>query len=285
MIEDLLREKLGSYRPQNAIEQEHALQEVMQHYVLAGLARAGLFKEALFHGGTCLRILFGMRRFSEDLDFMLKAPDPGFGWRPYLEAVGELCRQEGIHFELLDRSELEGSVRKAFLKTDSIGKVVLLDLPYSRDARRKIRIKLEIDTNPPEGSAFQTAFIGFPVTAAITVQSLESAFGTKSHALLCRRYIKGRDWHDLLWFISRQVAPDLLLLQNAIDQQGSWAGQHQVVTPEWYIESLRARIDAVDWAAARDDVIRFVPARDQEGVALWGQDLFRYHLDRLAQYL
>ena len=257
----------------------------MQHYVLAGLARAGLFTRAMFHGGTCLRILFSMHRFSEDLDFMLKAPDPGFSWEPYLDAVAALCEQEGIHFELRDRSELDGTVKKAFLKTDSIGKVVLLHLPFKRDRRREIRIKLEIDTRPPAGSSVQTAFITFPVTAAITAQSLESGFGTKSHALLCRRYVKGRDWYDLLWYVERRVVPDLALLQSALDQQGPWAGKGQVATLSWYLEALRARIDALDWAAAREDVVRFVPAREQQGVALWSRELFHSLVDRLAAYL
>ena len=285
MVEDLLQEKLRTYQPADAVEQEHVLAELMQHYVLAGLSRAGLFREAFFHGGTCLRILHGMRRFSEDLDFMLKRPQPDFAWRRYLDPVGELCAREGITLELQARSEVDGAVKKAFVKTDSIGKIVLLDLPFNRNARKKIRIKLEIDTNPPAGSSFETAYINFPVLSALTTQTLRSGFGTKSHALLCRDYIKGRDWYDLLWYIERGVVPDLRLLQSAIDQQGPWAGVGQEVTPSWYLEALRARIATVDWEAAKRDVIRFVGARDREGVALFRADLFRHQVDRLARGL
>jgi hypothetical protein len=144
-----------------------------------------------------------------------------------LDPVGELCAREGITLELQDRSEVDGAVKKAFVKTDSIGKIVLLDLPFNRNARKKIRIKLEIDTNPPAGSSFETAYINFPVLSALTTQTLGSGFGTKSHALLCRDYIKGRDWYDLLWYIERGVVPDLRLLQSAIDQHGPWAGEGQ----------------------------------------------------------
>lgn len=285
MIEDLFQEKLRAYRPADAVEQEHALAEMMQHYVLAGLAHAGLFREALFHGGTCLRILHGMRRFSEDLNFMLKRPQPDFAWTRYLEPVGELCAREGIALELQDRSEVDGAIKKAFVKTDSIGKVVLIDLPFNRDLRKKIRIKLEIDTNPPAGSGFESAYISFPVLSALTTQTLESGFGTKSHALLCRDYVKGRDWYDLLWYIERGGVPDLPLLERAIEQQGPWAGRGQTVTPSWYLEAMRARVAAVDWRAARADVIRFVRARDREGVELWSEDLFRHQLERLARLL
>lgn len=283
MIEDLLQQKIATYAPSNALEQEHALAELMQHYVLAGLARAGFFARAFFQGGTCLRILFGMRRFSEDLDFMLKEPDPRFAWKPYLGRVGELCAQEGIRFELQDRSKLRGPVKKAFLKTDSVGKLLLLELPFSRDVRKTIRIKLEIDTNPPRGSTLQTSFIRFPVAAALTTQSLESGFGTKSHALLCRSYVKGRDWYDLLWYIERGVVPDLALLQNALEQLGPWAGKKVEVDARWYLDAMRARIEGIDWRAARADVVRFVPAREQEEIELWGRELFLHELGRLAR--
>jgi predicted nucleotidyltransferase component of viral defense system len=90
--------KLREYSPANPIEQENVLQELMQHYVLAALSRAGLFDKAMFHGGTCLRIVYGMNRFSEDLDFLLKHPDPEFRWQSYLDAVRKDYEQEGIAF-------------------------------------------------------------------------------------------------------------------------------------------------------------------------------------------
>lgn len=152
---------------------------------MASLSRAGLFTHAIFHGGTCLKILHGTPRFPEALDFLLKRADSGFEWGPYLARVERDCRLESIHFEVVDRSEVRSTVRKAFFKTDSIGKLILLELPIARHAQKKIRIKLEIDTNPPAGSSFETSHITFPTMAAITAQTLESGFATKSHALLC----------------------------------------------------------------------------------------------------
>ena len=87
MIDSVFAERLAEYAPANALEQEHALQEIMQHYVLASLSMAGLFTQALFHGGTCLRIVHRTQRYSEGLDFLLKAPDPSFRWEPYLDQV------------------------------------------------------------------------------------------------------------------------------------------------------------------------------------------------------
>ena len=283
MIADVLSARIHEYAPASGLEQENVLQELMQHYVLASLSRAGMFAEAIFHGGTCLRIIHGMSRFSEDLDFLLKHPDPGFRWTKFLEAVDRDCAQEGIEFEIQDKSTAETVVQKAFLKTDSIGKVLLLSLPFDRPNPRKIRIKLEIDTNPPAGSSFQTSYITFPGVAAVTTQSLSSAFGTKVHALLCRKYVKGRDWFDFVWYTARHVKPDLVLLQNALFQQGPWAGRYLEMTMDWLFDNLSAAIRRIDWKEARSDVRRFVPTREQPGLDTWSAEFFLYQLEELKR--
>lgn len=281
MLDKVLSARIRDYAPANPVEQENVLQELMQHYVLSSLARAGLFATAMFHGGTCLRIVYAMNRFSEDLDFLLKRPDPGFRWQGYLESVRRDCAQEGIAFEVQDKAQAGTAVRKAFLKTDSIGKILTLDLPFERYQPRKIRIKLEVDTNPPAGSSFTTSYITFPVTAPVTTQTLESGFALKLHALLCRPYIKGRDWYDFVWYVARNTKPDLNLLRHALHQQGPWAGQKIAVTPRWVREKIDAAIRRIRWTTARDDVQRFLPLREQEGLRAWGVDFFMQQLGRM----
>lgn len=283
MLDKVLSAKIRDYVPANPVEQENVLQELMQHYVLSSLSRAGMFAEAMFHGGTALRITAGMNRFSEDLDFLLKRPDPDFRWQSYLEAVRKDCAQEGIPFEVQDKSQAGKAVQKAFLKTDSIGKILELDLPFERYKARKLRIKLEIDTNPPAGSTFTTSYLTFPVTAPLTTQSLESGFAMKLHALLCRPYVKGRDWYDFVWYVARKTRPDLDLLHNALRQQGPWAGQQFKMTMRWVQESLTAAIRRIDWTAARNDVQRFLPLREQEGIRAWSADFFLHQLARMIE--
>jgi predicted nucleotidyltransferase component of viral defense system len=285
LLSDVLQARIRGYNPSNAIEQENMLQELMQHYILASLSRSGLFSEAMFHGGTCLRILHGMNRFSEDLDFLLKRPDPAFAWKKHLARVARDCALEGLHFEIQDKAEAVGAVRKAFLKTDSIGKILTLELPFERHGAKKLRIKLEIDANPPAGSSFETAYISFPATAPITTQTLASGFGTKAHALLCRQYVKGRDWYDFVWYVARKTVPDLHLLGNALFQQGPWQGKSLDVSADWFLSALREKIESIDWPAAREDVRRFLPLAEQRGLDVWSTDFFCYHVDRLADYL
>ena len=278
MLNKALSVRIRDYAPANQLEQENVLQELMQHYVLCSLSRAGMFSEAVFHGGTCLRIINGTNRFSEDLDFMLKRPSTEFRWNHYLERVRKDCEQEGIQFEAQDKSQPGETVQKAFLKTDSLGAVLELELPFERYNSRKIRIKLEIDTNPPAGSSFTTSYLTFPVTAPLTTQTLESGFALKIHALLCRPYVKGRDWHDFVWYVSRKTRPDLNLLRNALMQHGPWSGRTPAVTAQWVRESMAAVIGRVDWTVARSDVQRFLPLSEQEGLRVWSSDFFLQQL-------
>jgi predicted nucleotidyltransferase component of viral defense system len=285
MIEGLIEARVRELQPANAVEQENAVQEVMQAFVLASLARGGFFSHAAFQGGTCLRMLYGMSRFSEDLDFLLRKPNARFRWQPYVSAVQADCAQQGIHFEVEDRARAGAAVQAAFLKTDSIGKVLQLDLPFARHTARKIKIRLEIDTNPPAGSACETKYLIFPVVSAITTQTLECGFATKSHALLCRPYAKGRDWYDFVWYVGRRTRLSYRLLANALRQLGPWAGKPVKVTRQWYLDAMRKRIGQIDWRQARADVARFVPAREQEGLRAWSTAFFSQLLEQLAAYL
>jgi predicted nucleotidyltransferase component of viral defense system len=285
MIEDVLLDKINDYHPQNALEQENVLQELMQHFVLSSLARAGFFSRAVFHGGTALRIHYRLGRFSEDLDFFLKETNPSFSWQSYLDHILRDCAPEGIQFEEIDKSNLDAVVKKAFLKTDSIGKILVIKLPFSRHPSRKIKIKLEIDTNPPRGSSWETHYLTFPVVNALTVQTLSCAFATKLHALLCRNYTKGRDWYDFIWYVSRRIQPDLTLLQNALYQQGPFADQPLEVTNEWYLSEIEHAILLVDWDQAVEDIRRFIPQKELPSLKLWNKDLFLYQLNQLRQIM
>ncbi len=142
---------------------------------------------------------------------------------------------------------------------------------------------MEIDTNPPGDMNFTTSYITFPVTAALTTQTLESGFALKLHALLCRPYIKGRDWYDFVWYAARKVRPEIALLEQALEQHGPWAGHRTIVTWPWLLEQMRIVIGKIDWALARQDLQRFLPLREQEALSLWDAEFFLHHLSKMAE--
>ena len=115
-----------------------------------------------------------------------------------------------------------------FLKDDSIGKMI--DLSFVHHPGKKLTIKFEIDTNPPQGSNIDIKFLEFPLNCSIVAQDLSSSFAGKCHALLCREYIKGRDWYDFAWYVAKRISPNFEFLEHALYQQGPWANQKKYNT-------------------------------------------------------
>ena len=73
-----------------------ALREILQEIALLGLWRSKFFEKAAFYGGTALRILCGMDRYSEDLDFSLLKPMPDFDMLRYSDALQKEIRSFGF---------------------------------------------------------------------------------------------------------------------------------------------------------------------------------------------
>lgn len=280
MIE-FLQQRLSRDTIDGAEQQEQALKEMLQELTLYALWRKGFFQVAAFQGGTCLRILYGLPRFSEDLDFILQTPDPDFSWASVLKGVAEILAEFGIAAELVDRSRADRAGRQAMLKDDSLGGQLNLkfaDLPPSR----KLRIKLEIDTNPPGGSKWDQRFHDFPTDFSVLVQDLPSNFALKLHALLCRPFIKGRDWFDLLWYLRKGTVPNLGLLQNALQQVGPFAERDVAVNAEWLQRALLEKIQSLDWEEAVRDVEPFLSAMERRSLAVWGEPLFTERVQQLC---
>lgn len=255
------------------------MREILQEVALSGLARAGFFKHGAFHGGSCLRIVHGLRRFSEDLDFVLKDPTPDFSWSRYAKALTEELRLYGVDLEIRDRGSSR-AVKALFLKDRSLGK--LLDLQHPLHPGKKLVVKLEVDTNPPAGSAFETRYVDFPVPFALLAQDLPSNFAGKLHALLCRGHVKGRDWFDLTWYLRGGVHPHLPLLESALDQQGPWQGQKPRIDTRWLVRELERKIATIDFDLARSDVERFLQAPERRGLQVWGNPFFLSQVQKLA---
>ncbi len=277
---DLIRDRLATYSPASIEDEEDALKEILQEVVLFGLSTAGFFEYAGFHGGTSLRIAHKLPRFSEDLDFALHNPDPGFSWASWSEVVRVACSRFGIVPELVDRTRAGKSVQAMWLKDDSIG--ALLDLSFAHQPGKKLRIKLEIDTNPPAGASCDRHFLEFPVEHPVEVWDLPSSFAGKLHACLCRSHVKGRDWFDFNWYVRQRVQPNLELLTNALQQQGPWAEEAIEVTPDWLAKALHDKIGEIDWERARADVAPFLRSPHSEGLIHWESALFVATSVRLA---
>jgi predicted nucleotidyltransferase component of viral defense system len=278
MSVDLIKKRLESYVFKNKQEEFNALKEIAQEIVLLALFRANFFKIGAFQGGTCLRIIHSLPRFSEDLDFVLQVSDKKFSWDIYLKEIQLEFQGFGLHLEVQDRSETSGIVKKAFIKEDSFGKVLTLQHFRNKSDSQKIKIKLEIDTNPPQGSNFESNFVDFPYPFSIVTQDLESLFAGKCHALLCREYIKGRDWYDFLWYIRNKVKVNVNLLTSALIQKGPWINQKVEINRDWLISKFEKKIEEINWNVASQDVRPFLKIREIESLSQWDNHLFKHYL-------
>jgi len=269
-----IQDRLNSYGCASTVEEEQALREITQEIVLAALGRTSFFDKAAFQGGTCLRIFHGVNRFSEDLHFALKLPDGSFELGGYLNAVLKDLGAFGYRIEIDDRSGVDEVVKKAFLKDDSIGRLLTLGFRPKTGPMRKIRIKFEVDSNPPAGACYQVRVVDFPFPSAVSLFDLPSLFAGKMHALLCREYVKGRDWYDFLWYAGRAVRPNFILLAAALDQTGPWAGQKTVIDEAWCHRAMATKIGSMDFVRLREDVRRFIKPFEVASLNLWTQEFF-----------
>jgi predicted nucleotidyltransferase component of viral defense system len=280
---ELIQQKLLNYQCQTVFEQENALKEIAQEIALMALSRSGFFRIAAFQGGTCLRILYGLERFSEDLDFVLEKPDKHFDWEEYIKMMQNEFQTYGYVMEVTNKKNVDKVVKTAFLKADSEGGILVLkDI---RTNRPKLQIKLEIDTNPPDGSEYELKYLDFPLPYSVKTQNLPSLFASKSHALLCRNYIKGRDWYDFSWYVSRKISINFNLLNKAIEQAGPWKNQHISVTPDWFLQALKTKINDMDWDDAKKDVSRFLRPRELPSLNIWSKEFFLSRIEKLSEYL
>lgn len=277
----IIQERFDTYQCRSQQEEENALREISQEIALAALSRGDFFKKAAFQGGTCLRIFYGLERFSEDLDFILKIPNSRFSFNLYIKNMAMEFESYGYHLEVSDRSQAENTVKKCFLKDDSLGKVLNLTHLKGVTNTRKIKIKLEVDTNPPAGSGFENKFLDFPFPFSVTLQDMPSLFAGKSHALLCREYIKGRDWYDFVWYISRGVEVNWKFLSNALNQQGPWKGRNLKIDKDWFMRKMAEKIEKIDWEDTKKEMGRFLRPQAAQGLEVWGKEFLLSRLQKL----
>ena len=214
-MNEIIQARFASYNAINDVEAENATKEIIQEIALYGLWRAKFFELAVFQGGTSLRILHKLPRFSEDLDFMLLAPDPKFDWAPFLKILKETFEEYGLQPEAISKEQMDKRVRNAVIKDNSIANQLDLSIG-NRDSRKILKVKLEIDVEPPAHSIDAFTYLDFPVDFEVRHQDLASNFALKIHALLCREYLKGRDWYDFSWYVAQGTFPNLPHLEAAL---------------------------------------------------------------------
>ena len=239
------------------------LREYLQAFVLRSFHDGEAFRHLAFVGGTALRFLHGLPRFSEDLDFSMVAgaENSGAAWMGKVKRDLQLA---GFQPEVTwnDRKLVHtGWVRVAG---------ILYEAGLAAMPGQNLAIKVEIDTRPPAGARCERRIITRHLTFFLQHYDLPSLLAGKLHAVINRKYAKGRDWYDLVWYLSQRppVAPNPLLLQNALDQTHG-AGRTDALA---WRSLVRDRLERSDIGAILADVGPFLE-RPQDAALLTRENL------------
>jgi predicted nucleotidyltransferase component of viral defense system len=234
-------------------EKLNRAREFVQILCLKILDEKKAFESVAFTGGTALRVVFGLRRFSEDLDFSFVKKDG----RSFLVMNEELIK--GLQLaglEVESKPKIENTVHNTMLKFSGLMK----ELGLSPLGSQKLSIKIEVDTNPPKGGHIQSRFIQKAFVFNVAHFDLPSMYATKLHACFYRTYVKGRDLYDFIWYMANKVKPNFTLLNNAIEQT---QGKIPLIDEGNFKEFLLKGIERVDFKDARKDVERFLEDKSE----------------------
>jgi predicted nucleotidyltransferase component of viral defense system len=279
----MIKEWIQEYGPSNEDEALAALREIMQEIALAALSRTDFFKRAAFYGGTALRIFHGLDRFSEDLDFSLLQTEENFSLEPYFNAISDEFQGLGMTVSLRKKEKNGNSpIESAFLKSETLWEeLVLVNVVEQLGIRsnRNVKIKIEIDRNPPQKFQTEEKLLLRPFSFYVKCFDLPSLFAGKMHALLFRKWknrVKGRDWFDMEWYIRKGVRLNLEhFLQRAKDS-GDW--NETTISEAEFRELLQNRIKNTPIERVVQDVRPFV--KNVQALNIWNA---QYFLDLAAQ--
>ena len=285
-MNEAITRMLARYQARRLEDYARALREILQEIALLGLWRSKFFEHAAFYGGTALRILHGIDRFSDDLDFSLIRPSSRFALSRYSAALQTEIRSFGFEVRVIAKEkEARSAIQSAFLKADTLKQLVVVEAGQEmmRELPRGqvLKIKIEVDTDPPPGFETETRFLLHPIPFSVRTYVLPDLFAGKMHALLYRRWktrVKGRDWYDLVWYTANHPRLHLLHLEERMRQSGDLE-KGESLTRDRFHKLLDKAIAGLDVAQAKKGVEPFITNVDT--LSVWSREFFRDIVKRI----
>ena len=268
MTNPIFKNMLSRYPIATKNDLTNATHEVMQQLTLAGLYRGGFFDKAAFYGGTCLRIFYGTQRFSEDMDFSLLQPDDSFRLENYFDAIISEFQAIGRDITITKKEKnTQTNVESAFLKDNT----EVYSLSFSTE--KQIKIKIEVDTQPPAGFATEYKLLLLPFSFMVRCYTLSDLYAGKMHALLFRNWknrVKGRDWYDFEWYVRNNIPLNFEHLQQRAKQINAIAENDFSV--ENFKNLLKERILKTDINTVKNDIRPFI--KNPAEMDIWSTEYF-----------
>lgn len=278
-MNNIIEQMLEKYEIKNSNDELNALKEIIQEIVLSGLSRSGFFDEAAFYGGTALRIFYNLNRFSEDLDFALLLPNKNFDLSKNFIYIEKELKAYGLNLEIYPKiKNRDSNITSAFLKGNTIEHILKF---FSKEETKQfdhllkeIKIKFEVDKNPPKGANYTMEYKLLPSPHQIRLYDKESLFAGKIHAILCRNWVsrtKGRDLYDYLFFMATNTKVNLELLKNKLIES-NYINVDEDLDIEKLKELLNKKFQKINYNDAKNDVFPFI--KDVESLSLWSSEFF-----------
>ncbi len=248
-MKEVLKERLRGVA--SPVQGKNLVREYLQARILHSMQRSGGMIPLAFHGGTCLRFLFSLHRYSEDLDFALEGNSEKYDLEACLKAVRRDLSNEGYSVEI--KLSQKRILHSAFIRFPGL----LWELLLSSHRQQSISVKIEVDTRPPQGAVLQITIVRREIFVRVQHHDRASLLSGKLHALLQRPFLKGRDVYDLIWYLSdpNWPAPNLVLLNNALRQTG-WKGRE--LGENTWKKAVARRIFPLSWDRVAQDVAPFL---------------------------
>lgn len=288
-MQTVLNAMLAKYDIKSLQDKKNALKEIVQEIVLCGLSRSDFFKEAAFCGGTALRIFYNLDRFSEDLDFSLLNPNSNFDLTKYFSFIENETNSLGLNFLVSKKEKSSNSnIESAFLKGNTLEHILTFfkkDTDISKINKEElIKIKFEVDVNPPKYATFETKTRLLPSPYQTYLYDTASLFAGKIHACLCRNWmsrIKGRDFYDYVFFLSINAPVNLKNLKEKL-VQSNFIDDKYDLTIDNLKDLLNKRFDEINFNQAKNDVIPFI--KDKRKIDLWNAEFFKEITKNIRPY-
>jgi len=285
-MDQIIIDMLDQYQCQTDDDYENALKEIIQEVALLGLWRAKFFEHAAFYGGTALRVLYQLDRFSEDLDFSLLKPNNDFQLDAYLEAVRSEINAFGFEVTINEKKKTQiSAIQSAFLKANTREHLVLVEAPLAiqqrAHGRASLKIKFKVDTDPPGQFSTETIQLLTPIPYWIKAYALSDQFSGKISAVLCRQWknrVKGRDWYDFLWFIRRSIPVGIQHLEQRL-RVSEFYISNQPLTLDKVKDILIEKTTQLDINEAKADIVKFI--KDGRRLDGWSKETFFTAIDQL----
>ncbi len=184
------------------------LKEALQAYVLDYLYNHPTYRRMNFYGGTCLHVVYGLNRLSEDLDL-----DNSVGV-PLAVLENDLLkyfRQTVGYPDVAAKTQVgEEGIQRTTLKFP-----VLYALGLTSHPNEALHLKVEVSRHKQISIIRKTPVLSYGRSFVAAHFSLETMMAGKMLACLERNFhrgrdgaaIKGRDFYDLLWFMQKQIPP------------------------------------------------------------------------------